>query len=133
MDRTQCEAEIRETLGEVPVFFESLPDDALVTAWQDFKSFQLPDTELSGKTKQLIGLGVSAATYCPYCAYFHEKAARLLGATDAEIEESIRMAAETRRWSTYIHGLQLDMGEFRRQTDRMTDYVKRAQTAQRAA
>ncbi len=132
MDRTQCEQEIRETMGEVPAFFAALPDDALIRYWEDFKAFQLTDTALSGKDKQLLGLGVAAATYCEYCAYFHEQAARLLGATDAEIEESVRMAAETRKWSTYIHGLQLELGEFKASTDRAIEYVK-AQQAQQAA
>jgi len=38
---------------------------------------------------------VSGATRCRYCVYFHTEAARLFGATDAEINEAALMAKHT--------------------------------------
>jgi len=124
MTRAEVEQDIIEMTGQVPPFFAAMTDSELEHEWTLFKEFQMPDTALSGLQKQLIGLGVAAATYCPYCTYFHKSAARMLGATDAQIEETIRMASETRKYSTYLHGLELDMDEFRRLTDEMGEYMQ---------
>jgi AhpD family alkylhydroperoxidase len=35
-----------------------------------------------------MGLAVAANVKCPYCQYFHPHAARLRGATGAELEEA---------------------------------------------
>ena len=56
----------------------------------------------------MIGLAVSGATRCRYCAYFHAEAARLFGATEDEITETAMIAKNTMGWSTYLNTLQFD-------------------------
>ena len=36
------------------------------------------------------------------------------------------MASETAKYSTYLHGLQVDVGDFKRETDEMGRYLHRA-------
>ncbi len=111
-------AEIERTLGQVPAMFRSFPESGLPGAWAEFRDLQMnPNTALNGKTKELIGLAVAAQIPCAYCVYFHTRAARLNGATDAEIREAIGMAAVTRHWSTVLNGTGQDMAEFRREAD----------------
>jgi AhpD family alkylhydroperoxidase len=87
-------------------------------AWAEFKTVQLnPKTALSGKEKELIGLAVAAQIPCSYCIYFHTEAAKLNGATDAEIREAVAMAAISRHWSTVLNGMQADPAGFRQETD----------------
>jgi AhpD family alkylhydroperoxidase len=131
MSRADVEKDIIQTLGQVPDFFQAMPDDTLVHEWAEFKAFQLQDSALSVRDKQLIGLGVAAATYCPYCTYFHGSAAKMMGATDAQVEEAVRMAAETRKYSTYLHGLQISLETFKQQTDEMGAHLQ--EQAQRQA
>src|SRR5665648_834746 len=88
MSRSDTERDIIETLGQVPDFFKDMPDDTLAREWPEWKSFQLADSALTAREKHLIGLGVAAATYCPYCTYFHHNAAQMMGASDAQIEEA---------------------------------------------
>ncbi len=83
MSRSDVENEIRETLGQVPSFFESMPDSTLENEWNEFKVFQLSDTALTAREKQLIGYAVAAAIHCPYCTYFHHSATKMMGTTDA--------------------------------------------------
>lgn len=110
--------DIEATLGSVPTFFKLFPPEGVEGAWTEFKTIQLnPKTALSGKEKELIGLAVAAQIPCSYCVYFHTAAARLNGATDAEIGEAVAMAAITRHWSTVLNGMQADPVEFRQQTD----------------
>jgi AhpD family alkylhydroperoxidase len=110
--------DIEQTLGSVPSFFKQFPEAGIAGAWAEFKSVQLnPKTKLDGKTKELIGLAVAAQMPCQYCIYFHTAAAKLNGATDAEVREAVAMAAITRHWSTVLNGMQVDLEAFRRETD----------------
>jgi AhpD family alkylhydroperoxidase len=122
--RPDVEHEIEETLGLVPEFFQSVPDYLLPTEWASFKNLQLSETAIPNKYKELIGLGVSAATRCRYCVYFHTEAARLFGATDEEITEASLVAKNTMAWSTYLNAMAYDFDEFRREFDRIADHVR---------
>jgi AhpD family alkylhydroperoxidase len=110
--------DIEQTLGSVPTFFKMFPESGIAGAWAEFKSVQLnPKTALNGKIKELIGLAVAAQIPCHYCIYFHTAAAKLNGATDAEIREAVAMAAISRHWSTVLNGMQVDTDGFKRETD----------------
>jgi len=110
--------DIEQTLGSVPTFFKMFPEVGIAGAWAEFKSVQLnPKTALNGKTKELIGLAVSAQIPCQYCIYFHTAAAKLNGATDEEIREAVAMASIARHWSTVLNGMQVDLNGFKQETD----------------
>jgi AhpD family alkylhydroperoxidase len=132
MSRTDVEQDIRETLGQIPSFFETMPDSTLENEWREFKVFQLSDTELTAREKHLIGYAVAAAIHCPYCTYFHRSATTMMGTTDRQLEEANRMASDTAKYSTYLHGSQTDLDEFTKQTDEIGDYLGK-QAARRAA
>jgi AhpD family alkylhydroperoxidase len=129
MARTDVESDIRETLGILPSFFEELPDIVLESEWTTFKNFQLGETAIPNKYKELIGLAVSGATRCKYCAYFHTEAAKLFGATDEEVLEAAFMAKHTMGWSTYLNTREYDYDEFRREFDQIAAYVREQQAA----
>ena len=132
MSRQDTERDIRETLGQIPDFFASMPDSTLDRSWSEFKEFQLGDTILTAREKHLIGYAVAAAIHCPYCTYFHQSATKMMGTTDRQLEEANRMASDTAKYSTYLHGNQTDLEEFTNQTDEIGDYLGK-QAARRAA
>lgn len=111
--------DIEQTLGSVPSFFRAFPDNAIASAWAEFKAVQLDPkkTKLDGKTKELIGLGIAAQIPCQYCVYFHTAAAKANGASDQEIKETVAMAAVVRHWSTVLNGMQVDLPAFKREVD----------------
>jgi AhpD family alkylhydroperoxidase len=110
--------DIEQTLGSVPGFFKQFPEAGIAGAWAEFKSVQLnAKTKLDAKTKELIGLAVSAQIPCQYCIYFHTAAAKANGATDEEVREAVAMAAIARHWSTVLNGMQVDLAAFKRDTD----------------
>jgi len=124
-DRQAVDRDIEETLGLVPEFFERVPDYLLPTEWASFKSLQLSDqTAIPNKYKELIGLAVSGATRCRYCAYFHTEAARLFGATEEEIVETALISKNTMGWSTYLNTLQFDYDRFVEEFDQIADHVR---------
>jgi AhpD family alkylhydroperoxidase len=110
--------DIENTLGTVPGFFKQFPAGGIAGAWAEFKAIQLnPNTKLSGKHKELLGLAVAAQIPCSYCVYFHTAAAKANGATDEEVREAVAMAAIVRHWSTVLNGMQVDAAEFKREAD----------------
>jgi AhpD family alkylhydroperoxidase len=124
-DRHAADQDIEETLGLVPDFFRRVPDYLLPTEWASFKSLVLSDeTAIPNKYKEMIGLAVSGATRCRYCAYFHTEAARLFGATEDEINETALIAKNTMGWSTYLNTLQFDYDEFVAEFDQITAHVR---------
>jgi AhpD family alkylhydroperoxidase len=130
MTRAEVERDIEETLGLVPTFMQQVPDYLIESEWGIFKNLQLSDeTEIPNKYKELIGLGVSGATRCRYCAYFHAEAARLFGATDEEIVEASLVAKNTMAWSTYLNAMQFDYDEFVREFDRIAEHVREQMAA----
>jgi AhpD family alkylhydroperoxidase len=94
------------------------PESGIAGAWDEFKSVQLnPQSELNGKTKELIGLAIAAQIPCQYCVYFHTAAAKANGATDEELREAVAMSAIVRHWSTVLNGMQVDMNGFKKDVD----------------
>ena len=120
-------AEISKTFGFVPDFFKSVPETLLPSWWNGLLTFQLnPATKLDGKTKELIGLAVSAQIPCEYCIVFHTEAARLNGASEEEIREAVGMAAITRQGSTLLNGLQVDKAQFKKDLQRIVTGARAA-------
>ena len=125
MSRADIDREIEETLGIVPEFFKVVPDYLIGSEWESFKNLQLSDqTAIPNKYKELIGLGVSAATRCRYCVHFHTEAARLFGATEEEIVEASLMAKATMGWSTYLNAMAFDYDDFVREFDQIAAHVR---------
>jgi len=122
--------DVTQTLGFVPDFLRRFPDAGRAGAWTTMKDVQMnPQSAVSPKNKELIGLAVAAQVPCKYCVVAHTEFAKLAGASQAEIDEAIAMAAFTRHMSTLLNGLQSDEGAFRRDLGRL---VRGAQAAAKA-
>jgi len=118
------------TLGMVPGFIKKFPAEAVAAAWQDFKSLELnPSTAIPPKYKALFSLAVAAQIPSPETIYFDTQAAKLNGASDQEISETIAMAAVTRRWSTMLNGLNTDETAFRGETAKILAHIGAAKNA----
>ena len=129
-DRDDVDRDIEQTLGLVLDMFRRVPDYLVPAEWASFKSLVLSDqTAIPNKYKELIGLAVSGATRCRYCAYFHTEAARLFGASEDEITETALIAKNTMGWSTYLNTLQFDYDEFVREFDQSTAYIREQMAA----
>lgn len=117
--------DIKSSLGMVPTFLKMYPQAGLPGAWEEMKSVQLnPNSMISGKHKELIGLAVSSQIPCKYCVYFHKKFAALNGASEAEINEAIAVASMVRKWSTYAYGQNLDFENFKKDVSQMVSRTK---------
>ncbi|MBA2540736.1 MAG: carboxymuconolactone decarboxylase family protein [Deltaproteobacteria bacterium] len=119
--------EIEKAFGFVPGFVHAMPQALLPSWWEATKALSMnPSTALDGKTKELIGLAVAAATPCEYCVLFHTEAARLNGANDQEIAEAVGIASLTKQGSTLLNGLLIDKAQFKKDVERIIK-IARAQ------
>lgn len=117
--------DMKKTLGIVPTFFTYFPENTLTPVWEEMKAVQLSaSTVLTPKVKELIGLAVSAQIPCQYCIYFHTEAAKVSGASEGEIKESIMMAGATRHWGTYVSGLQYKEEDFKKEINQITAFMR---------
>jgi AhpD family alkylhydroperoxidase len=124
VDGDSALAEVTQLLGFAPEFLQRFPSVARAGAWRQMRDVQLsPATALSGKNKELIGLGVASQVPCRFCIIAHTEFAKLNGATDAEINEAIAMASLTRAFSTMLNGMQVDETQFRKDVDHIVKNV----------
>jgi len=76
-------------------------------AWEAFVAFDkaaLADGVIPNKTKELIAVAVALTTQCAYCIEIHTKRAKEAGNTDAEIAETVMVAAALRAGGAVTHG-----------------------------
>ncbi len=124
MSIAQTHKEIEQTLGLVPEWIKQMPEGGAEGFWATSRDFWLAETAIPNKYKELVGLAVSGATRCHYCALFHTEAARMFGATDEEIAEASMMGALTMMGSTFINAQQIDHEQFKQETRDIIEYVK---------
>jgi AhpD family alkylhydroperoxidase len=123
--RQEVYAEVKQAMGLVPQWLEQMPEGVMQGFWVQARDFWLKETKIPNKYKELIGIAVSGATRCKYCALFHTEAARLFGATDEEISEASAMGALTMMASTFVNGQQIDYEKFRQETRDIITYIKK--------
>jgi AhpD family alkylhydroperoxidase len=129
MSRQDVHNEMQQMFGTVISFVDQIPDDYIDAEWDLIKRVQFGETLIPNKYKELMGLGVAAVTRCRYCSLFHTEAAKLFGATAAEVEEAVHYAKLVSGWSVYLNGLQVDYETFADEVRRVVTHV----TSQAAA
>ncbi|MCO6511403.1 MAG: carboxymuconolactone decarboxylase family protein [Aridibacter famidurans] len=122
--RQEIEKDIKQEIGIVPSFFERIPDEALDEEWKLFKRWELEETLIPNKYKELMMLAVHSETKCRYCTLFHTEVAKLYGATDDEIAEAVHLAKHTIGWSAYLNGIREDYDTFEKELDQVATYLK---------
>lgn len=121
--RSEVESDIKETLGLVPSFFSRIPDEVLDPEWDLFKRWELGQTLIPNKYKELMMLAVHSETRCRYCILFHTEAAKLFGATNEEIQEAVHLAKHTVGWSVYLNGISEDYDVFADELGQIGQYL----------
>jgi AhpD family alkylhydroperoxidase len=67
----------------------------------------LADGAVPKKYKELMAVAVALTTQCAYCIEIHRKSALEAGATEAELTETIHVAAALRAGAAITHGTHL--------------------------
>jgi AhpD family alkylhydroperoxidase len=130
-DGASALADIKQSLGFVPEFLQRFPEAGRAGAWKAMRDVEMnPNTALNGKFKTLVGLAVSSQIPCTYCIQADTEFSKVEGATEAERNEAIAMAALTRHMSTLLNGMRTDENQFASDLSRL---VKNAQASRTTA
>jgi AhpD family alkylhydroperoxidase len=73
-------------------------------AFAAFDKAALAEGTIPGKYKELMALAVALTTQCPYCIEIHSNKARVIGASEREIAETVLVAAALRAGGAITHG-----------------------------
>lgn len=129
-DTASARADVAANFGSVPGFIERVPPASLAGSWLALKGMEFSgDTALPAKIKALVAVAVAAQIPCHYCLYADRASAKAYGATDAELDEAVAIASDTRQWSTILHGMQIDRQEFDREMDAALAHLARQAAA----
>jgi AhpD family alkylhydroperoxidase len=120
----KAQAEMKAMFGSVPVMFTKLPMHIRASAWEWFKATSNPEATIPPKYGELIGLAVASQIPCDFCVYAHTTMAKMLGATDEEIQEAVEKSAGVRHWSTVLNGNQVSFESFKSNWDDILEFVK---------
>lgn len=125
-DAASAYKDMENTFGFVPEFMKSYPESGVMGAWNEFKGLEMnPGTVLPPKVKDLISLAVSSQVPCQYCTYADTEFAKMDGASDQEIKETVAIAGIVRHWSTFLNGLRQDDKAFEREVDQIFRHLER--------
>ena len=119
----QIEQEMIARFGFAPEFYQALPASALVEEWGVQRDFELAETAIPNKYKELIGLAVAAHIKCRYCVYFHTEGAKAFGASDEELKEAVFMGGMTAQYSNALTGMQVELDHFKHEVDRAIEHL----------
>jgi AhpD family alkylhydroperoxidase len=81
----------------------NLAPDAMNAFWA-FDKAAMAAGAIPVKYKELMAVAVALTTQCPYCIEVHTKKAREAGVTDAELAETVLVAAALRAGAAVTHG-----------------------------
>ncbi|WP_413585682.1 carboxymuconolactone decarboxylase family protein [Bdellovibrio sp. HCB274] len=119
-DGSAAYKDMEKTVGITPNFVKNYAAKGIAGAWNEHKLLSMnPKSPLAPATIDLISLAVSAQTPCQNCVYLYSEFAKLHGATEEQLRETIAMAAVTRHWSTFLNGLQQPQKDFEREVDQI--------------
>lgn len=83
------------------------PDGFAALRAFDDAALRRPGMAIPRKYVELIALSVALSTQCSYCIEAHTQAAAAEGASEAELAETILIAAALRAGGAVAHGFQL--------------------------
>ncbi len=123
------QAEMEEAFGLFPIFMKVYPEHLRTAAWELMKAWHSPEAAIPAKYSELIALGAASQIPCDYCVYYHTEMAKMLGATEAEIQGAVAKAAEVSHWSTVINGAGIEFEEFKAEFDKIMAHIKKQSEA----
>ena len=94
-----------DNLKKLPKLNEHAPEAG--KAFWAFDKAAMAEGAIPKKYKELMALAVALTTQCPYCLEIHKQAALKAGATEAEIAETVLVAAALRAGAAVTHGSHL--------------------------
>jgi AhpD family alkylhydroperoxidase len=115
--------DIENTFGSVPGFMKNTPTDILTQLWPLFKKYQLGESIIPRKYREMMMLAAAAAVKCPYCQTYHKEVSKMWGASSDELNELAAVVALTAFWSNVLHTQNYEYDTFAKELKQMGEYM----------
>ena len=116
--------EIENTFGMVPGFMKNTPKDILPQMWPLFKKYQMGESLIPQKYREMMMLAASAAVKCPYCQSYHREVSKMMwGASDEELDELAVIVGQTSFWSNVLHTQNYDLNTFVKELQQIGEHM----------
>jgi AhpD family alkylhydroperoxidase len=125
MNYEETVKEIEQTFGILPEFFKNTPKDILPQMWPLFKKYQIGESAIPQKYREMMMLAAAAATKCPYCQTYHKEVSKMWGATEEELNELAVVVGQTSFWSNVLHTQNYDYNTFVKELEQIKDYMSK--------
>jgi AhpD family alkylhydroperoxidase len=125
MNYEETVKEIEQTFGILPEFFKNTPKDILPQMWPLFKKYQIGESAIPQKYREMMMLAAAAATKCPYCQTYHKEVSKMWGATEEELNELAVVVGQTSFWSNVLHTQNYDYDTFVKELEQIKDYMSK--------
>ena len=125
MNYEETVKEIELTFGILPGFFKNTPKDILPQMWPLFKKYQIGESAIPQKYREMMMLAAAAATKCPYCQTYHKEVSKMWGATEEELNELAVVVGQTSFWSNVLHTQNYDYNTFVKELEQIKDYMSK--------
>ena len=116
--------EIENTFGVVPGFMKNTPKDILPQMWPLFKKYQMGESVIPPKYREMMMIAASAAVKCPYCQTYHREVSKMMwGASDEELDELAVIVGQTSFWSNVLHTQNYDLNTFAKELQQIGEHM----------
>jgi AhpD family alkylhydroperoxidase len=115
--------DIQKTFSIVPGFMKNTPKDVLLQTWPLFKKYQLGESVIPKKYREMMMLAAAAAVKCPYCQTYHKEVSKMWGASEEELNELAAVVAFTAFWSNVLHTQNYDYNTFVTELKQIGEYM----------
>jgi AhpD family alkylhydroperoxidase len=102
---------------------KNTPKEILQQMWPLFKKYQMGESAIPQKYREMMMLAAAAATKCPYCQTFHKESSKMRGATDEELNELAVIVGLSSFWSNILHVQNYDYNTFARELQQMGEHM----------
>ena len=91
--------------------------------WPLFKKYQLGESVIPQKYREMMMLAAAAAVKYPYCQTYHKEVSKMWGASNEELNELSAVVALTSFWSNVLHTQNYDYDTFVKELKQMGEYM----------
>ena len=123
-------ADIETSIGIVPRCLRRLSKKTLIQFWPFLKEYQLGESKMPEKYRELINLSAIFMTKSSSSLFMSIKLAMRAGATNDEIAEALFLADHADRWGGMYHTLYYDQITLE---DKVSDYYPKKKSPRSSA
>ena len=117
--------DIEKTLGTVPVFMRTLPEDFIIREWPLFKIYNSEKKKMLIRYRERLDLAAIESTRCPYCILFNKGFSQMIDIEDDGLAETTFLNNYVDRFSDVVHVQCSEYDKPRKKSENAREYLRK--------